>query len=48
MKYIMLGIVAMTLTLPQSAATAEDRPKTAAEVGIMQGSPPKRLIDMSK
>jgi len=48
MKYIMLGIVAMTLTLPQSAATAEDRPKTAAEMGIMQGSPPKRLIDMSK
>ncbi len=48
MKYIMLGVVAMTLTLPQSAATAEDRPKTAAEMGIMQGSPPKRLIDLSK
>jgi len=48
MKCIMLGVVAMTLTLPQSAATAEDRPKTAAEMGIMQGSPPKQLIDISK
>ena len=48
MKYIVLGVVAMTLTLPQSAATAEDHPKTAAEMGIMQGSPPKRIIDLSK
>ena len=28
--------------------TFEGRPMTAAEMGIMQGFPPKRLIDMSK
>ena len=47
MLLLRLGIVAISLTLAHSAATAEDRPKTAAEMGIMQGSPPKRLIDMS-
>ena len=39
--FIVLFIVVHTVS-------AEERPKTAAEMGIMQGSPPERTIDMSK
>jgi CubicO group peptidase (beta-lactamase class C family) len=50
---LIMSVAFSTVILPvvaygQSAATAEERPKTASEMGIMQGSPPKRLIDMSK
>lgn len=48
MSLMRFGVVAISLTLANSIAIAEDRPQTAAEMGIMQGSPPKRLIDMSK
>ncbi len=48
MSLMRFGVVAISLTLANSIAIAEDRPKTAAEMGIMQGSPPKRIIDMSK
>lgn len=48
MRLVMLGVFAMSFNLAHTAAIAEDRPKTAAEMGIMQGSPPQRLIDMSK
>jgi len=48
MSLMRFGVVAILLTLANSIAIAEDRPQTAAEMGIMQGSPPKRLIDMSK
>ena len=48
MSLMRFGVVAISLTLANSIAIAEDRPQTAAETGIMQGSPPKRLIDMSK
>ncbi len=48
MSLMKFGVVAISLTLANSIAIAEDRPQTAAEMGIMQGSPPKRLIDMSK
>ena len=48
MSLMRSGVVAISLTLANSIAIAEDRPQTAAEMGIMQGSPPKRLIDMSK
>ncbi len=48
MSLMRFGVIAISLTLANSIAIAEDRPQTAAEMGIMQGSPPKRLIDMSK
>ncbi len=48
MSLMRFGVVAISLILANSIAIAEDRPKTAAEIGIMQGSPPKQLIDMSK
>ena len=41
LTFLVLFVVAHT-------AIADERPKTAAEMGIMQGSPPKRTIDMSK
>ena len=37
----------IALIILHSTAFAEP-PKTAAELGIMQGSPPEILIDMSK
>jgi len=48
MSLTRLGVIAISIILANSIAIAEDRPKTAAEMGIMQGSPPKQLIDMSK
>ena len=41
LTFLVLFVVAHT-------AIADERPKTAAEMGIMQGSPPARTIDMSK
>jgi len=48
MKHTNITIVAITFFLLHSGVIAGERPKTAAEMGIMQGSPPERLIDMSK
>lgn len=42
---IVLFIVLLTVA---HTVSAEERPKTAAEMEIMQGSPPERTIDMSK
>jgi hypothetical protein len=43
-KIVILATIISLLPL----AYAGELPKTAAEMGIMQGSPPERLIDMSK
>jgi CubicO group peptidase (beta-lactamase class C family) len=48
MRFTMLSVAGISLLVIQSAALAEGRPQTAAEMGIMQGSPPQRLVDMSK
>ena len=40
--FAVFGLVAVNVT------AFADTPKTAAELGIMQGSPPQLLIDMSK
>lgn len=46
MKSLYMGaaILAATATL----SNAQEMPKTASELGIMQGSPPQRTIDISK
>ena len=48
MRNIVISVALVAFAATQSVALAAERPKTAAEMGIMQGSPPKRLIDMSK
>lgn len=42
----MLVLTALAALIPM--AFGDEPPKTAAELGIMQGSPPTRLIDMSR
>ena len=42
------SLVLAAAATPMDRAQAEERPKTVAEMGIMQGSPPTRLIDMSR
>lgn len=44
LPFISIALAALAPTI----ALADDRPRTAAEMGIMQGSPPERLVDMSK
>ena len=44
-KLVTCSLMTAVLITPVFAV---ERPKTAAEMGIMQGSPPKRTIDMSK
>lgn len=48
MKTTAIGVAAVALAGAHSFAIADDLPQTAVEMGIMQGSPPERLIDMSK
>ena len=42
------AIAVVVAVLFSGASTAAESPKTAADMGIMQGSPPKRVVDMSK
>lgn len=48
MRNIVIGVSLVAFAAMQSAALAAERPKTAAEMGIMQGSPPNKRIDLSK
>ncbi|MHC4620111.1 MAG: hypothetical protein ACYTEQ_20380 [Planctomycetota bacterium] len=43
-----MTIATALLAVGSLAGGAVEVPKTAAEMGIMQGSPPKRVVDMSK
>jgi len=45
-KFLYLGAVIMAATAMLS--NAQEIPKTAAELGIMQGSPPQRTIDIAQ
>ena len=53
-RLVLVSICSAILTIPGATVslaqgnTVEDRPMTAAEMGIMQGFPPKRLVDMAK
>jgi CubicO group peptidase (beta-lactamase class C family) len=46
MKFI--GIGAVILAATTTIGTAQEIPKTAAELGIMQGSPPQRTVNMAE
>ena len=47
MTFTKLSMVVLAICLMPIPATAETRPETAAEMGIMQGSPPTRVIDIA-
>ena len=44
----LLGIGAAILAATTTMSPAQEIPKTAAELGIMQGSPPERTINMAE